>query len=160
MSKQEEKDQETFAQIWNETFSELKDIHGVAVDFRTLYDWEEYDCLRRATTNDDQSIQGFTLSRWQLAYAIKSVDNQIFEGHPEAKYSEIIKWPAIIVRLCIKALSEVYEHEAELVTTLGESSGADQLIPGDNDYVPTGLSLNTQVSETGQPTLADFDAAI
>lgn len=151
----EELDRQTLAQIWQETYTTIKDINGVQVEFRTLYDQEELDCLTKATANEDTNIQAFTLSRWQLAYAINSVDNQPFTGQPSSKYTEILKWPNVIVRACINAFNQVVQEEGMLIENLG-NFGKLLENPGSN-LEDIGLFPNQLDSEIGQEEQVNSD---
>lgn len=143
-------------ELWSDTHQKVVDVHNVPVQLRCLYDKEELDCLIKATAQTDPSLQQFSLIRWQLAYSILSVGGQPFEGSVEAKYTEILEWPNIIVRFCIDALIKVVKEEEELITSLGEY-GSTETVTLDGNSALIGNFLEPLDSEDGQNLIPDSD---
>lgn len=107
-----------FEASFGQPYTATKDLNGVPVQLRTLFDYEIFDCIKRANKHPEFNERDFDQNRWKLAYSLIAVNERILPEALEEKYKIICNWLNIYVALLITTYDELVQEEIELVTEL------------------------------------------
>mgnify|MGYP001546663934 CR=1 FL=1 len=109
--------------LLGDPYSSHQDINGVDAFFRTLYESELRDCLRRAYKEVSPIEQQFELDRWKLSYSLQAINGRALPDNLEAKRKLIDSWLTIYVQLLVDAFDTVCTEEEDKILQLKNSTG-------------------------------------
>jgi|SRR6185312_10362955 len=110
-------------QAFGYPYQVVRDLKGVPVELRTLYDFEEADALRRSQEHKTIEEQAFHLKRWRLAYSLVMVNETELAPTIQEKYELILSWLSYIVEQLYELLIEIAIEEEELEEIIKKSTG-------------------------------------
>lgn len=124
--------------VFGEAHQTTKELKGIPIVLRTLYDSEVNDALRRSLAHPSIEYQIHDIKRWKLAYSLISVNETEFPSDAEECYKLITGdpkdpenkgWPNYFVEQVFTLFNEVCDEEDELVQELKKPSGTDEETP-------------------------------
>lgn len=112
--------------IFGYPYQANKEIKGIPIVLRTLYDFEMADALSRSMKFSGTEEQMFSVKRWRLAYSIISVNATEFPPEVDKRHDILASWPNYFVEMCYDVFETINEEEDELKEILSKPTGTEQ----------------------------------